>query len=41
MFIIRLLPIYLADMSRDWLNHLPKNSIDCWEDLNEVFIGNF
>jgi hypothetical protein len=41
MFIIRLLPIYLADMSRGWLDHLSKNSIDCWEDLKEFFIDNF
>jgi hypothetical protein len=40
-FIIQFLPIYLADMSRAWLNHLPKNSIDWWEDLKEIFTSNF
>jgi hypothetical protein len=28
LFIIQFLPIYLADTSRAWLNHLPRNSID-------------
>jgi hypothetical protein len=41
LFIIQFLPIYLADTSRAWLDHLPRNSIDCWEDLKEIFIGNF
>jgi hypothetical protein len=29
LFIIQFLPIYLADTSRAWLDHLPKNLIDC------------
>jgi hypothetical protein len=33
LFIIQFLPIYLADTSRAWLDHLPRNSIDCREDL--------
>jgi hypothetical protein len=33
LFIIRFLPSYLVDTSRAWLNHLPRNSIDCWENL--------
>jgi hypothetical protein len=41
LFIIQFLPIYLVDMSRAWLNHLPRNSIDCWEDLKEIFTDNF
>jgi hypothetical protein len=41
LFIIQFLPIYLADTSRAWLDHLPKNSIDCWEDLKEIFTSNF
>jgi hypothetical protein len=28
-FIIQFFPIYLADTARAWLDHLPKNSIDC------------
>jgi hypothetical protein len=41
LFIIQFLPIYLADTSRAWLDHLPKNSIDCSEDLKEIFTSNF
>jgi hypothetical protein len=40
-FIIQFLPIYLADTSRAWLDHLPRNSIDCWEDLKKIFTGKF
>jgi hypothetical protein len=29
MFIIQFLPIYLADTSKAWLDHLPQNSINC------------
>jgi hypothetical protein len=29
LFIIQFLPIYLTDTLRAWLDHLPKNSIDC------------
>jgi hypothetical protein len=24
-----------------WLDHLPKNMIDCWENLKEIFTGIF
>jgi hypothetical protein len=41
LFIIQFLPIYLADTSRAWLDHLPRNLVDCWEDLIEIFTGNF
>jgi hypothetical protein len=41
LFIIQFLPIYLASMSRAWLDHLPKNSIHCSEDLKEIFTGYF
>jgi hypothetical protein len=34
-FIIQFFPIYLA------VDHLPRNSIDCWEDLKEIFTSNF
>jgi hypothetical protein len=40
-FIIQFLPIYLADTTRAWLDHLPRNSINCWEDLKEIFTSNF
>jgi hypothetical protein len=41
LFIIQFLPIYLADMARVWLDHLPRKSIDCWKDLKEIFTSNF
>jgi hypothetical protein len=40
-FIIQFLPIYLANTSRAWLDQLPRNSIDCWDDLKEIFTSNF
>jgi hypothetical protein len=41
MFIIQLLPIYLVESARAWLDHLPRNAINRWDDLWEVFTGNF
>jgi hypothetical protein len=41
LFIIQFLLIYLANMARAWLDHLPRNTIDSWEDLKEIFTGNF
>jgi hypothetical protein len=41
LFIIQFLPIYLADTARAWLDHLPRNTIDSWEDLTEIFTDNF
>jgi hypothetical protein len=29
LLIIQFIPIYLADTSRAWLDHLPRNSTDC------------
>jgi hypothetical protein len=41
LFIIQFLPIYLTDSTRAWLDHLSRNMIDSWEDLKEIFTGNF
>jgi hypothetical protein len=41
LFSIQFVPIYLADMARAWLDHLPRNIIDRWEDLKEIFTNNF
>jgi hypothetical protein len=41
LFIIQFLPIYLADSTRAWLDHLSRNVIDSWDDLREIFAGNF
>ena len=40
-FIIRNLPLFLADSARMWLEHLPSNRIQSWADLKEIFMGNF
>jgi hypothetical protein len=40
LFIIQFLPIYFANTARAWLIHLPRNSINCWEDLKEIFTSN-
>jgi hypothetical protein len=41
LFIIQFLPIYLFDMARAWLDHLPRNTIDSCEDLKEVLTDIF
>jgi hypothetical protein len=41
LFIIQFLLIYLADADRASLEHLPRNTIDSWENLMEIFSGNF
>jgi hypothetical protein len=41
LFIIQFLPIYLAKSARAWLDHLPRNTINSWDDQREVFTGNF
>ena len=40
-FIIRNLPLFLADLAQAWLEHLPSNVIQSWVDLKEIFVGNF
>jgi hypothetical protein len=41
LFIFQFLPIYLAESTRAWLDHLPRNAINRWDDLWEVFTSNF
>jgi hypothetical protein len=41
LFIIQFLPMYLAESARAWLDHLSRNTINRWDDLWEVFTGNF
>jgi hypothetical protein len=41
LFIIQFLQIYLADSIRAWLDHLPRNFIDRWDDLRGIFTSNF
>ena len=40
-FIIRNLPLCLADSARNWLEHLQRDRITNWFDLQEIYVGNF
>ena len=40
-FIICNLPLFLANLARTWLEHLPSDRIRSWADLEEIFVGNF
>jgi hypothetical protein len=39
--IIRNLPLFLSDVARAWLEHLPPAQISNWDDLVKAFAGNF
>jgi hypothetical protein len=39
--IIRNLPLFLSDIARAWLEHLPPGQISNWDDLVRAFAGNF
>jgi hypothetical protein len=39
--IIRNLPLFLSDVARVWLEHLPPAQIFDWDDLVKAFAGNF
>jgi hypothetical protein len=39
--IIRNLPLFLSDIARAWLEHLPPAQISNWDDLVKAFAGNF
>jgi hypothetical protein len=41
LFIMQFLPIYLADTARAWLDQLPRNTINSWEDIKEIVTENF
>src|SRR4051812_13733666 len=38
---VRYAPLRLQGSARTWLNSLPKDSINCWEDFTSAFIHNF
>jgi hypothetical protein len=40
-FIIRNLPLFLANSARPWLDHLLPDSIRGWANLMEIFVENF
>jgi hypothetical protein len=39
--IIRNLPLFLSDIARAWLEHLPPGQISNWDDLVQACAGNF
>jgi hypothetical protein len=39
--IIRNLPLFLSDVARAWLEHLPPTQISDWDDPVKAFAGNF
>jgi hypothetical protein len=39
--IIHNLPLFLSDVARAWLEHLPPTQISDWDDLVKAFEGNF
>jgi hypothetical protein len=41
LFIMQFLPIYLADTTRAWLDQLPRNTINSWENIKEIVTKNF
>jgi hypothetical protein len=40
-FIIRNLPLFIANSARTWLDHLLPDSIRGWANLMEIFMENF
>jgi hypothetical protein len=40
-FIIKFLPIHLAERTRAWLKHLLADTIHNWVDRQKAFVGNF
>ena len=34
-------PLAISDATRQWLVHLPRNSVASWVDLCEQFVGGF
>src|SRR4051812_19731262 len=38
---VRYAPLMLQGSARSWLNSLPPNSINCWNDFDDAFVRNF
>ena len=38
---VRYAPLMLQGSALSWLNSLPKNSINCWQDFVDAFVRNF
>ena len=39
--VIRYAPLMLQGSTRSWLNSLPANSVNCWQDFDDAFVRNF
>ena len=38
---VRYAPLILLGSARSWLNSLPSNNINCWQDFDDAFVRNF
>ena len=38
---MRYAPLMLQGSARSWLNSLPSNNINCWQDFDDAFVRNF
>ena len=38
---VRYAPLMLQGSARSWLNSLPSNNINCWQDFDDAFVRNF
>src|SRR3954462_2781421 len=38
---LKLFPFSLRDEAKEWLQYLPKNSIDSWDKCKDAFIGKY
>src|SRR3954469_21261067 len=38
---VRYAPLMLQGSARSWLNSLPNNNINCWQDFSDAFVRNF
>ena len=39
--VVRYAPLMLQGSARSWLNSLPANSVNCWQDFDDAFVRNF
>ena len=38
---VRYAPLMLQGSAHSWLNNLPSNNINCWQDFDNTFVRNF
>jgi hypothetical protein len=41
LFATRYLPLMMDGTTRQWINTLPPNNIDSWEDMRDTFVKHF